>query len=147
MKIILQRDKPLQLAGWDSPKVIFGKLTLTWLTSQPDIYTIVPYPAIPAGNYNLIGHNTDLHPNVWEIANVPNHTGILIHNGNFACDVTMGDGVLHKSDSQNCVLVGFGMNDTIPMITKSNLCLQYLRTVLGTYPNGKVTNLEIDILD
>lgn len=137
MRILIQRDEPLE-------KVVFGKLSIPWLQDHPDIYTVVPYPAIPAGVYQLIGHDTPKHPRTWEVANVPGHTGILIHNGNFACDVTI-NGVFHPTDSKNCILPGFGINESVPMVLNSNKCIDYLRTTLGIKPHGVPLNIELEI--
>lgn len=139
MRIIIQRDKPLK-------NVVFGKLYISWLKSQPDIYTIVPHPAIPAGVYPLLGHNTEKFKDVWQIANVPGHTGILIHVGNYASDVTV-DGILHEADSTGCILPGFGINEDIPMVLKSADCIKYLRTTIGTKPHGQYMNIDVEIRD
>lgn len=138
MRIIIQRDEPLE-------RVVFGKWFMPWIQHHPDIYTIVPFPAIPAGIYQLLGHDTPKHPRTWEVANVPGHTGILIHSGNFACDVVLSDGTYHATDSENCILPGFGINESIPMVLNSNKCIDYLRTTIGVKPHGKPTNIELEI--
>lgn len=139
MKIIIQRDKPLE-------KVVFGKLTMNWLKVQPDIYTVVPYPAIPAGIYPLIAHNTKKHKDVWQLGNVLGHSGILIHVGNYACDVIM-HGKFFERDSTNCILPGFGINEDVPMVLKSALSMEYLRTTLGIKEHGQYMNIDVDIRD
>lgn len=137
MKALLQLDRPLE-------KVVFGKLYLPWISVHPDIYTISPYPTLPSGIYPLLGHNTLTHPNVWEIANVPGHTGILIHIGNYACDVHIGN-IVHPSDSKGCILVGFGIEEEIPMVTRSRECADYLRTTIGIKSTGQPMNIQLEI--
>jgi hypothetical protein len=139
-KIILQR--------FIHDKVTFGKLLLDWIPDHKDIYTIeLPWnnnengiSCIPQGLYNLRVHNSAAHPNTFELLNVPNRTSILIHEGNFASFVNLSSG-MHKPDTEGCILVGLGIEEATPMITKSKLALQYLRDVIGQ------DNCSIEIKD
>lgn len=91
---------------------------LPWRDNQPQ------KSCIPIGTYTVIPHNSAAHPNTWELENVPDRTGILIHNGNT------------EADSLGCIIVGrrFGTLNGIPAVLESNLTLQMLRAVLPTEP-------------
>ncbi|CAB4213954.1 hypothetical protein UFOVP1454_10 [uncultured Caudovirales phage] len=131
----LRRDLVLnEEAGF---KVTFGKLYLPWIENHPDIYTIeLPKGdgghgyCITQGLYNIQPHNTAAHPNTYELLRVPRRTSILIHSGNFASDVKL-QGSSHSSDTEGCILVGFGIEPKIPMITKSKSAMDWLRETLG----------------
>lgn len=122
MKAIIQRDKPKQ--------TVFGKLYLPWLKVVPDIYTNEPLTCIPAGIYVCIAHNSPKHPDTWEVTNVPGHTDILIHPGNFASEVRIGE-IIHHTDSLGCILPGFGIDEDVPMVTRSIDAMNYLRITIG----------------
>ena len=115
---------------WDD-KVTLWQLTL-WF-EHPKIYFIAPpwknnesnISCIPQGLYNVTRHNSADHPNTFEILYVPNRTNILIHPGNYACDVTLGDDV-HKSDSLGCFMPGFDYDRKVPMIKSSVKAMEYL---------------------
>ncbi len=129
---ILQRNIEI------TDKVTFGKLYLPWFTVQPDIYTIeLPWinnqhdiSCIPAGSYTLIPHNTKTKPNCWELQNVTNRSDVLIHSGNFASIVKL-QGSNHTSDTLGCILIGFGIEENVPMVTRSKEAMDYLRTTIG----------------
>lgn len=131
-KALLQRDHTI------SELVTFGRLYLSWLTNHPNIYTIelpwrdnqVGISCISAGTYKMIPHNTPNHPDTWEYENVPNRTACLIHTANYACDVNIGK-VLHKNELKGCTAPGFGVDVSIPMITRSKDAMAYLRTIIG----------------
>jgi hypothetical protein len=137
--VTIQRDRKA------SNKVVFGKLTCDWMKSHPDIYTIEPLKCIPAGLYKLVGHQGRL-KNVWLLKDVPGYESILIHAGNFACDVSV-NGLKHESDSEGCILVGFGIEEVIPMITRSKPAIDYLRTMWGIKKDGEAMNIDIEIKD
>lgn len=116
--------------------VTFGKLIFD-NGAHPEIYTLeLPFKnnapiisCIPQGLYNVTKHNSKTHPDTWEVLNVPGREDILIHNGNYLKD-TLG-----------CVLVGFGINEATPMITRSNECIEFLRGYLGKQ------NFSLEITD
>ena len=118
--------------------VTFGKMNLDWAPSHQDIYTIeLPWnnnekgiSCIPQGLYNCVPHNSPKHPDTYQLLYVPNRDSILIHPGNFACDINLQSG-LHKSDTEGCILVGFGIEEKTPMITKSKSAMAFLREVIG----------------
>lgn len=117
--------------------VTFGKLNLEWIPDCKDLYTIeLPSGGgghgfcITQGLYNCTPHDSPNHPNTYELLNVPERTEILIHNGNFACDVTL-QGTTHRSDTEGCVLIGLGIEENIPMITQSKSAMDYLREKIG----------------
>ncbi len=130
-KIILQRDLKANV------KVTFGKILLDWIPDHPDIYSIELKKhegehgfCITQGFYNCKPHNSINHPNTYELLLVPNRTDILIHSGNFASDVKLQNGN-HSSDTLGCILIGFGIEEEIPMIIRSKEAMDYLRKVLG----------------
>lgn len=130
---ILQRDYAA------NDKVTFGKLYLPWLRVQPDLYTIeLPWKdnkpkisCIPEGIYTLKPYTSIKHVNVWEFQKVPERKYCLIHPANYACDVHVGN-IVHKNELEGCVAVGFGIDEDIPMITRSRDAMNYLRTTVGT---------------
>lgn len=75
-------------------------------------------PVIPEGIYDCIPHNGDEWQNVWEITNVPGHTAILIHSGNYI------------TNTKGCVLVGQDIDGDAGMITNSRATLDKLRGIL-----------------
>lgn len=122
-KAILQRI-------WND-KVTFWNLNL-WF-DHPKIYFIAPswqnnkenISHIPAGLYNIKSYRSTLHPDAFEILNVPNRTNILIHSGNYACDVFIGK-VLHKTETKGCFMPGLGYDIQTPMVKSSVIAMQYL---------------------
>lgn len=139
-------NKKITLHRFVHGEVTFGKLHLEWLPDHPDIYTIeLPWrdnkpgvSCIPQGIYNGIPHHTTKYPNVWELLYVPNRTGILIHSGNFASNVKLQNGA-HAPETEGCIMVGLGIEENVPMITKSKLAMEYLRQVLG------IDNFSIEV--
>lgn len=129
--------KKITLQRFVHDKVTFGKLSLDWC-KHPDIYTIeLPWndnkksiSCIPQGLYNLIPYNSKKYPNVFKLLNVPGRSDILIHVGNYACEVTVGNGTF-QTDTEGCILVGFGIEEGIPMITKSRAAMDFLRKAIG----------------
>lgn len=75
---------------------------------------------IPLGRYHCIPHNGPRFQNVWEIANVPGRSAILIHSGNSI------------ADTHGCVLLGdsFDKVDGLPGIINSVATLTRLRKLL-----------------
>ena len=135
---ILQRDHAA------SDLVTFGKLYLPWIPECKDIYTIELKKGnggegfcITQGLYNCIPNDSLKHPETWRLLNVPGRTEILIHLGNYACEV--GE---HSSDTLGCILVGLGIKDEIPMIERSGEAMEYLRNTIGL-----TENFSINILD
>lgn len=98
---------------------------LPWNGNHPDT------SCIPVGQYQVIPHNSVEHPHVWEITNVPNRIGILIHQGN-----------LPLKDSLGCIIVGRtqGWLGTDMAVLNSMAALNDLRQSL---PQSWI----IDILD
>jgi hypothetical protein len=88
---------------------------LPWLNNTPDT------SCIPAGTYRCVPHDSPVHPNTWELMNVPGRDAILIHNGNAA-----------EQDSKGCILVGdrFGQIDGFPAVLDSIATLNMLRQQL-----------------
>jgi hypothetical protein len=129
---ILQRDHAA------SDLVTFGKLYLPWLKVQPDIYTIeLPWKdnepdvsCIPAGTYTLSPYSSPKHGDVWEYQNVLNRSLCLMHPANYACEVRIGE-IIHPNELEGCTAPGFGIDESIPMITRSQDAMNYLRTTIG----------------
>lgn len=91
--------------------IICDTCELSWLNNEPD------KSCIPLGKYNVIRHNTDEHPNTWQLQNVPGRTGILIHNGNT------------ERDSLGCIIVGNGRGTVngLPAVLHSDNTLAQLQ--------------------
>lgn len=98
---------------------------LNWDNNNPDT------SCIPAAMYNVVPHNSADHPNTWELQNVPNRTGILIHNGN-----------LPLQSSKGCICVGMtqGWLGTQMAVLSSMQALNMLRKTLPQ-------NFSLSILD
>lgn len=96
------------------------------LTCEPVI------PAIPLGKYLCQSHNGPKFQNVWEVMNVPGHTGILIHNGNTI------------ADTHGCILVGdwFGFVKGQHAVLNSLLTLDKLRDTLPDTFYLQITQME-----
>lgn len=96
---------------------------LPWLNNAPD------KSCIPIGSYTAIRHDSPDHPHTWEVQNVPNRTGILLHNGNT------------KNDSLGCIIVGssFGTVDSLPAVLNSNTTLANLQEDLPDSFNITIT--------
>jgi len=86
-----------------------------WLNNLPNV------SCIPVGTYTCVSHSSPDHPGTWEVANVPNRSEILIHNGNFPL-----------KDSEGCILVGEAYSTLygVPIVTNSVLTLEHLRRIL-----------------
>ncbi len=84
-------------------------LELSWRENKNDI------SCIPEGTYKVIPHNSEAHPNTYEITNVPNREAILIHIGNY------------PSDFRGCIGIGLGVDPTTPMIINSGKAMELLR--------------------
>jgi Family of unknown function (DUF5675) len=85
-----------------------------WLDNTPDT------SCIPTGTYSCVPHDSAAHPNVWELQNVPDRSGILIHNGNT------------ENDSEGCIIVGAtqGTLGGLPAVLNSNVTLEMLQQTL-----------------
>lgn len=118
-------------------KVTFGFLSFENINHRP-IYTIeLPWrnnqcdiSCISQGLYNVTPYNSKRFPGTFEILHVPGRSAILIHSGNFACDVNISASK-HKTDTEGCVLVGFEIETKLPMVGSSKLALEYLREVVA----------------
>lgn len=96
---------------------------------------------IPIGRYKFHPHNWEDREGlnfskVWQIANVPNRTGILIHAGNTVVDCI------------GCVLVGLqeGELHKHPAVLRSQAALSLLRDLLGKYSGDIVIEDSPDIV-
>lgn len=109
MTIILQRNN-------NGVGCTLGQL---FINGKQAAVTLEPHtPAIPAGEYACIPHSGPEWQNVWEITNVPGHTAILIHAGNF------------PKDTHGCVLVGRSYGLGYMSIEHSRNTLYALRDTL-----------------
>lgn len=91
-----------------------------WHDNQHDV------SCIPAGKYDCIPHDTQNHPNCWEVSNVPDRAAILIHTGNTI------------ADTQGCIIVGLQANAA--GVLQSQMALIKLRGVLPS-------NFQLTITD
>lgn len=108
--VLLNHDMPLALVA-ERP----------WLNNAHDI------SCIPPGVFQCVPHNTPDKPNCWELTNVPDRTGILIHAGNNP-----------MVDSLGCLLVGTEFYQG--GVKNSQLALDLLRKSLPQ-------NFELEILN
>jgi hypothetical protein len=136
-------NKRITLERFLFDKVTFGKMRLEWLPEHKDIYTLeLPKGdggsgfCITQGLYNCIPHNSPKHPNTWELMKVPGRTSILIHAGNYGCEVNG-----HLSDTEGCILPGLTINETTPMVGRSVDAMKYLHELIGK------DNFSIEVKD
>jgi len=93
---------------------------LCYTCERPWLNNISDRSCIPAGTYGCVPHNSDEHPDTWELQNVPGRSSILIHNGNT------------ENDSLGCIIVGAtqGTLNGFPAVLNSNVTLAMLRQTL-----------------
>ena len=111
MNLILQR----------SPSGQSGTFGLITHNGIPLCTTKEPVkPIIPPGIYPCKPHSGPEQKDVWEICNVPGHSAVLIHIGNY----------LH--DTKGCVLAGFGIgyDKGEAIVINSAQAINYLRKYL-----------------
>lgn len=82
-------------------------LELPWRDNAPDLSRVpaaTPYPGVVTRT-----NNPALAPEVYELQGVEGRDHVMIHNGNYAGDTTMG----YRSDVEGCTILGsiFGMLD------------------------------------
>ena len=96
-----------------------------WLDNKPF------ESCIPAGSYTAFNHGSLKFGNVWKLANVPNRTDILIHQGNT------------KKDTTGCILVGsrYGTLLGRRAILDSKKALMRLKVMLPERFTLIITNL------
>lgn len=118
-------------------KVTFGKLFFDW-SQHADIYTIeLPWlenqndiSCIPEGVYICNFENNPERGKIWRLSEVKDRSGILIHSGNFACDVVLSSGT-HKTETKGCIMPGMVFDPRTPMVQKSKQAIDYLYSIIG----------------
>lgn len=118
-------------------KVTFSKLDIP-IENAPDIYGIeLPWKdnqhdisCIPAGIYRVVPHISPSKGKCWMLLDVPNRSDVLIHSGNFACDVQLQNG-FHKTDTLACLMYGMALDENIPMIQRSKEAIGWLHDNIG----------------
>lgn len=114
-----------------------GNPALLCYTLEPPFDdNITDMSCINTGIYQAIAHDTEAHPKVWELENVPGRSGILIHEGN----------TIHNTEG--CILVGdsIGTVHGLPAVMNSVVTLEKLRSMLPaegftiTISNNYATN-------
>lgn len=119
-------------------KMVFSKLSLPWLKTHPDIYGGEPLNCIPAGIYTCVPYfSPSQKEDCWLLQDVPGFTFIEIHVGNYGCD-TWYAGNYHKTDTRGCLMYGFGIDESIPMIQRSRDAIAYLHTTIGLKSTFKI---------
>lgn len=73
---------------YDGLDMLCFTMELPWLNNQQEL------SCIPPGAYDVESYSSPLHPDVWQIINVPGRTAILIHPGNTV------------NDTHGCICVG-----------------------------------------
>jgi len=71
-------------------------IELPWKDNTPNI------SCIPYGDYVVVPHKYRGYRSAFRLLNVPNRTSILIHNGSFAGDKSLG----YKTHSAGCLIIG-----------------------------------------
>lgn len=115
----LQRDKifPDSTFGTLIAKgEVFYSLELPWKRNQRNV------SCIPEGDYRCIfREKTPTHKNVYEITNVPDRSGILIHVGNYPHDI------------KGCIALGTGrvFDGDGHMVTHSAIAIEKFNSTMG----------------
>lgn len=106
--------------GMDQQSAWLYTLEEPWKDNQPDISCVLD------GTYDCIPHGWDNDPHLhqkqcWELTNVPNRKGILIHSGNTVNDI------------RGCVLVGTVRDhlNQLPAVLHSKDAMHILRGIIG----------------
>lgn len=107
---------------YSGPLRIAVTCELPWNENLPGL------SCIPFGSYLCRPHFGDKFKNVWELAQVPGRSDILIHNGNTV------------QDTDGCILVGahFGALAGVPAVLESVCALQRLRNQLPKFFTLKI---------
>ena len=112
---------------------VFNTIELPWLDNQHMI------SCIPEGTYAIHKITSVKMGKCFEIQNVPNREGVLIHRGNYATGP--------KVDTEGCILVGDGFADINKDgnldIINSTLTLKKLITLLPNEFNLTITKDEM----
>lgn len=119
---------------------IFSKLVVD-LPNCPDIYGHeLPegnnehnISCIPAGIYICVPYfSPKRQEKCWLVQgeNLGDRQFIEIHAGDFACEVTLG-GKIYPKDTDGCLIYGLGIDEAVPMITKSKAALKWLYDNIG----------------
>lgn len=127
----------LVLSRFKQDIVTFGKLE--GLSQQPDIYSIErPWldnkrgiSCIPVGIYNFVSFLSPKHGWVWKSVCVPDRDDIETHVANYASEGVRKDGTPFHPDVDGCIGFGLGIEEDVPMITKSKDAIDYLRKTIG----------------
>lgn len=107
----------------NNPTELFYSIELPWLDNKR------MQSCIPLGQYKVLPYNSENHPDVWEIQNVPNRSKILIHIGNTTNDLS------------GCIALGFNVGSLIinnkkyKAVLNSEKAIIRLRKTLN-YPAG-----------
>lgn len=108
-------------------KIVPSRLGLSWLGIQPNIYGAEPLKCIPAGVYNCVPYfSPKRQEDCWLVEDTPGFTGVEVHIGNYACQV--GE---HPSDTEACLIYGFGYDPNVPMLLDSKKAIDYLHATIG----------------
>lgn len=105
-----------------STQVIFACKTLEHAYPDADKPSL-HLPKLPEGTYtcvrgtHTVGHENPITFETFEVTNVPGHTGILFHSGNF------------NADSEGCILLG-EEQDGLLGISNSRVAFQEFMTFL-----------------
>ena len=86
----------------ESEEQMFFTAELPKYAGDPDQLNERRIDCIPRGTYECKIKNSEKFGKVYEITQVPNRSGILIHAGNYAGDTSKG----FKSNVLGCVLLG-----------------------------------------
>lgn len=84
---------------------------LPWKDNAPEV------SCIPTGAYDVQNYSSPLHPNVWQVMNVPGRVAILVHQGNTILDV------------RGCICVGdmMGIVKGLPAVLHSQQTFSMLK--------------------
>ncbi len=98
-------------------------IELPWRDNKPNI------SCIPVGKYKLkLTWSRHFNKYLYQVLDVPGRSGIRIHSGNFAGDVSLG----YKSHSYGCILPGkyFGEIENQKAVLLSRVTLRKLMKML-----------------
>lgn len=115
----------------DGKRITLATGELPWRNNRNRI------SCIPQGQYEAVfAHSPSRKRMLWRLLDVPGRTGILIHNGNWSGDVSLG----MRTDVLGCVLVGerHGEVKDQPAVINSRAALDRMHKFLDGASEARV---------
>jgi hypothetical protein len=111
----------------------FGKIdvenTLFCTAELPSRGNKQDQSSIPAGVYKVSPQKSQKFGDCYRLNDVPNRTGILIHAGNYAGDISKG----YRSDVKGCIIIGdsFETLHNQQIVANSRESFERFKSIIG----------------